>query len=101
VKELTGARGMGGPQGQMLANAAGPTPLARDSIRSFKFLRSIPCDVSARIARVDVQYGRQIRPAGQRCEPVHRQEGYFEELDARERVFNPRFDERKKAGKSL
>jgi hypothetical protein len=29
----------------MLANAAGPTPLARDSIRSFKFLRSIPCDV--------------------------------------------------------
>src|SRR2546426_4441833 len=37
--------GMGVTQTQMLANVAGLTPLAQDYIRSFKFLRSIPCDV--------------------------------------------------------
>jgi len=94
--------GMGVTQGQMLANAAGLTPLAQDYIRSFKFLRSIPCDVPlgshASMFNMAEKYGR----LGKGVNPFIDREGYFEELDARERVFNLRLEEQKKAaGKSL
>jgi metallo-beta-lactamase class B len=94
--------GMGVTQGQMLANAAGLTPLAQDYIRSFKFLRSIPCDVPlgshASMFNMAEKYGR----LGKGVNPFIDPEGYFEELDARERVFNLRLEEQKKAaGKSL
>ena len=86
----------------MLANAAGLTPLAQDYIRSFKFLRSIPCDVPlgshASMFNMAEKYGR----LGKGVNPFIDREGYFEELDARERVFNLRLEEQKKAaGKSL
>jgi metallo-beta-lactamase class B len=97
--------GMGVTQGQMLANAAGLTPLAQDYIRSFKFLRSIPCDVPlgshASMFNLAEKYARLGKePKG--VNPYIDREGYFEELDARERVFNLRLEEQKKAaGKSL
>ena len=97
--------GMGVTQGQMLANAAGLTPLAQDYIRSFKFLRSIPCDVPlgshASMFNMADKYARLGKePKGPN--PHVDREGYLEELDARERVFNLRVEEQKKAaGKSL
>jgi metallo-beta-lactamase class B len=89
--------GMGVTQGQPLATAAGLTPLARDYTRSFKFLRSIPCDVPlgshASMFNMAQKYARLGRGPNPYIDP----EGYFEELDARERVFNLRLDEQKKA----
>ena len=97
--------GMGVTQGQMLANGAGLTPLARDYIRSFTFLRSIPCDVPlgshAPMFNMAEKYARLGKePKG--VNPYIDRDGYLEELDARERVFNLRLEEQKKAaGKSL
>jgi metallo-beta-lactamase class B len=97
--------GMGVTPGQMLANGAGLTPLARDYIRSFTFLRSIPCDVPlgshASMFNMADKYARLGKePKG--VNPYIDREGYLEELDARERVFNLRLEEQKKAaGKSL
>ena len=97
--------GMGVTQGQSLATAAGLTPLAQDYIRSFKFLRSIPCDVPlgshASMFNMADKYARLGKePKG--VNPYIDRDGYFEELDARERVFTLRLDEQKKAaGKSL
>ena len=97
--------GMGVTQGQSLATAAGLTPLAQEYIRSFKFLRSIPCDVPlgshASMYNMAEKYGRlQKEPKGPN--PFIDREGYLEELDARERVFNLRLDEQKKqASKSF
>jgi metallo-beta-lactamase class B len=97
--------GMGVTQGQPLATAAGLTPLAEDYIRSFKLLRSIPCDVPlgshASMYNMAEKYGRLAKdPKGPN--PFIDREGYFEELDARERVFNLRLEEQKKqASKSF
>jgi len=97
--------GMGVTQGQSLATAAGLTPLAQDYIRSFKFLRSIPCDVPlgshASMFNMADKYARLGKePKG--VNPYIDRDGYFEELDARERVFTLRLDAQKKAaGKSL
>ena len=97
--------GMGVTQGQSLATAAGLTPLAQDYIRSFKFLRSIPCDVPLgshasmfNMADKYARLGKELNGVNPYIDRV----GYLEELDARERVFNLRLDEQKKAaGKSL
>ena len=97
--------GMGVTQGQMLANAAGLTLLAQDYIRSFKFLRSIPCDVPlgshASMFNMAEKYARPGKePKGPN--PFIDRECCLDELDARERVFNLRLEEQKKAaGKSL
>jgi metallo-beta-lactamase class B len=92
--------GMGVTQGQSLVTAAGLTPLAQDYMRSFKFLRSIPCDVPlgshASMYNMAQKYARLANePKGPN--PFIDHEGYLEELDARERVFNLRLDEQKKA----
>jgi metallo-beta-lactamase class B len=100
--------GMGVAAGQTLVNAAGLTPLAQDYIRSFKFLRSIPCDVPLgshasmyNMAEKYARLGKESKePNGPN--PFIDREGYLEELDARERVFNIRLEEQKKAaGKSF
>jgi metallo-beta-lactamase class B len=89
--------GMGVTQGQALATAAGLTPLAQDYMRSFKLLRSIPSDVPlgshASMFNMTEKYAR----LGKAPNPYIDRDGYFEELDARERVFNLRLDEQKKA----
>ena len=92
--------GMGVTQGQALATAAGLTPLALAYVRSFTFLRSIPCDVPLgshasmyNMAEKHARLGKE--PKGPN--PFIDREGYLEELDARERVFNIRLDEQKKA----
>jgi len=92
--------GMGVTQGASLATANGLTPLAQDYIRSFAFLRSIPCDVPlgshASMYNMTEKYARLAKdPKGPN--PFIDREAYFEELDARERVFNLRLDEQKKA----
>jgi metallo-beta-lactamase class B len=95
--------GMGVTQGQPLATPAGLTPLAQDYIRSFKLLRSIPCDVPlgshASMYNMAEKYARLEKtskePNGPN--PFIDREGYLEELDARERVFNIRLDEQKTA----
>jgi metallo-beta-lactamase class B len=94
--------GMGVTQNAPLATPAGLTPLAQDYIRSFKLLRSMPCDVPlgshASMFNMTAKYGR----LGKGVNPYIDPDGYLEELDARERVFNLRLDEQKKAaGKSL
>jgi metallo-beta-lactamase class B len=96
--------GMGVTQGQPLATASGLTPLAQDYIRSFTFLRSIPCDVPlgshASMFNLAQKYARlEKTPNGPN--PFIDHEGYLEELDARERVFNLRLDEQKKTAKSF
>ena len=92
--------GMGVTAGQTLATATGVTPLAQDYMRSFKFLRSIPCDVPlgshASMFDMAEKYARLGKaPSGPN--PFIDPGGYLEELDARERVFNIRLDEQKKA----
>jgi len=95
--------GMGVTQGAALASAGGLTPLAQDYIRSFKFLRSIPCDVPlgshASMYNMAAKYARLAKePKDSKApNPFIDREGYFEELDARERVFNIRLDEQRKA----
>jgi len=95
--------GMGVTQGAALASAGGLTPLAQDYIRSFKFLRSIPCDVPlgshASMYNMAAKYARLAKePKDSKTpNPFIDREGYFEELDARERVFNIRLDEQRKA----
>ena len=94
--------GMGVTQGAPLTTPAGLTPLAQDYIRSFKLLRSMPCDVPlgshASMFNMTEKYGRLGKGMNPYIDPA----GYLEELDARERVFNLRLDEQKKAlGKSL
>ena len=89
--------GMGVTEAQKLATPAGLTPLAQDYMRSFKFLRSIPCDVPlgshASMFNMTQKYAR----LGKGPNPFIDREGYFEELDARERIFNLRLDAQKKA----
>jgi metallo-beta-lactamase class B len=94
--------GMGSTDGQTFATAAGPTPLAAEYIRSFKFLRSIPCDVPlgshAPMYNMTEKYAR----IGKGPNPFIDHDGCLEELDARERVFNFRLNEQKKgAAKSF
>jgi len=94
--------GMGVTAGQMLANAGGLTPLAEAYMRSFKFLRSIPCDVPLGSHASMFNLADKYPRLGKGVNPYIDHEGYLEELDARERVFNIRLDEQKKAaGKSF
>jgi metallo-beta-lactamase class B len=77
------------------------TPLAEDYIRSFKLLRSLPCDVPlgshSSMYNMTTKYARLAKsPDGPN--PFIDREAYLEELDARERVFNIRVEEQKKAG---
>jgi metallo-beta-lactamase class B len=77
------------------------TPLAEDYVRSFKLLRSLPCDVPlgshSSMYNMTAKYARLVKsPDGPN--PFVDREAYLEELDARERVFNIRVEEQKKAG---
>jgi len=89
--------GMGVTAGQMLVNAAGLTPLAQAYMRSFKLLRSIPCDVPLGSHASMFNMAQKYARLGKGPNPFIDREGYLEELDARERVFNFRVDEQKKA----
>jgi metallo-beta-lactamase class B len=89
--------GMGVTAGQMLVNAAGLTPLAQAYMRSFKLLRSIPCDVPLGSHASMFNMAEKYARLGKGPNPFIDREGYLEELDARERVFNFRVDEQKKA----
>ena len=89
--------GMGVTGGQALATAAGLTPLAQDYMRSFTFLRSIPCDVPLGSHASMFNMAEKYSRLGKGPNPFIDREGYLEELDARERVFNIRLDEQKKA----
>jgi metallo-beta-lactamase class B len=89
--------GMGVTAGQMLVNAAGLTPLAQAYMRSFKLLRSIPCDVPLGSHASMFNMAEKYARLGKGPNPFIDREGYLEELDARERVFNIRVEEQKKA----
>ena len=59
----------------LVKNGAGLTPLAQEYIRSFKLLRSIPCDVPLGSHSSMYNMTREIRPAGQDAgwpQPLHR-----------------------------
>jgi metallo-beta-lactamase class B len=85
--------GMGVTANAPLATAAGPTQLARDYMASFKFLRSLPCDVP--LGSHTSMYNMTAKHArlGQGPNPYIDPDGYLEELDARERVFDIRLAE--------
>jgi metallo-beta-lactamase class B len=88
--------GMGVTANAALVERGVLTPLAQDYIRSFKFLRSIPCDVplgshTSMYNMID-KYPRLGKGPNPYIDPA----GYLEEIDARERVFNLRLEEQKK-----
>jgi metallo-beta-lactamase class B len=89
--------GMGVTANAPLVSATGLTPLAQDYMRSFKRLRSLPVDVPlgshASMYNMTSKYPR----IGKGPNPFIDREAYFEELDARERVFNIRLEEQKAA----
>jgi metallo-beta-lactamase class B len=92
--------GMGVTANAALVKGGVLTPLAQDYMRSFKILRSMPCDVPlgshSSMYNMTAKYARLAKdPKGPN--PFIDREAYFEELDARERVFNLRVDEQKKA----
>jgi metallo-beta-lactamase class B len=88
--------GMGVTANAALVERGVLTPLAQDYIRSFKFLRSIPCDVPlgshTSMYNMTDKYPRLGKGPNPYIDPA----GYLEELDARERVFNLRLEEQKK-----
>ncbi|HVH25432.1 MAG TPA: MBL fold metallo-hydrolase [Vicinamibacterales bacterium] len=93
--------GMGVTANAPLVKGGALTPLAEEYIRSFKLLRSLPCDVPlgshSSMYNMTEKYARLGRtPNGPN--PFIDREAYLEELDARERVFNIRVEEQKKAG---
>jgi metallo-beta-lactamase class B len=88
--------GMGVTGNAALVERGVLTQLAQDYIRSFKFLRSIPCDVplgshTSMYNMID-KYPRLGKGPNPYIDPA----GYLEEIDARERVFNLRLEEQKK-----
>jgi metallo-beta-lactamase class B len=88
--------GMGVTANARLVERGALTPLAEDYIRSFKVLRSIPCDVPLGSHASMYNMTDKFRRLGEGRNPYIDPEGYFEELDARERVFNLRLEEQKK-----
>ena len=93
--------GMGVTANAALVGSAGLTPLAEDYIRSFKLLRSIPCDVPlgshTSMYNMTQKYARMGKGPSGTENPYIDPEAYVEELDARERVFNLRVQAQKKA----
>jgi metallo-beta-lactamase class B len=89
--------GMGVTENAPLVNSAGLTPLARDYMRSFKLLRSIPCDVPLGSHTSMYNLAQKYPRVGKGPNPYIDPEAYIEELDARERVFNLRVEAQKKA----
>jgi metallo-beta-lactamase class B len=94
--------GMGVTANAPLVKGGALTPLAEDYIRSFKLMRSLPCDVPlgshSSMYNMTQKYARLAKtPNGPN--PFIDREAYLEELDARERVFNLRVAEQKKAAR--
>jgi metallo-beta-lactamase class B len=93
--------GMGVTANAALVKNGVLTPLAQEYIRSFKLLRSLPCDVPlgshSSMYNMTEKYARLVKTPGG-PNPFIDREAYLEELDARERVFNIRVEEQKKAG---
>ena len=67
-------------------------------LRSFTLLRSIHCDVPLGSHTSMYNLARKYPRVGQEPNPYIDPEAYIEELDARERVFNLRVDEQRRAG---
>jgi metallo-beta-lactamase class B len=88
--------GMGVTANAPLATAAGPTELARQYQASFAFLRSIHCDVPLGSHTSMYNLAEKYPRLGKGPNPYVDPDGYVEELDARERVFNIRLAEARK-----
>jgi metallo-beta-lactamase class B len=88
--------GMGVTANAPLVKGGVLTPLAEDYIRSFKRMRSLPCDVPlgshSSMYNMAQKYA-QLAKAPEGPNPFIDREAYLEELDARERVFNLRVKE--------
>jgi metallo-beta-lactamase class B len=91
--------GMGVTANAPLVKGGVLTPLAQEYMRSFKLLRSIPCDVPLgshssmyNMTEKYARLGKDLKGPN----PFIDREAYLEELDARERVFNLRLEEQKK-----
>jgi metallo-beta-lactamase class B len=92
--------GQGVTAGQNLFSANGLTPVGEEFTRSFKFLRSIHCDVPLGSHNSMFNLMEKYPKVGKGANPYIDPAGYIDELDARERVFNLRLAEQKKvAGK--
>ena len=92
--------GQGVTAGQSLFNANGLTPVGEEFTRSFKFLRSIHCDVPLGSHNSMFNLTEKYPKVGKGPNPYIDPAGYIDELDARERVFNLRLaDQKKAAGK--
>jgi len=80
-----------------LYNASGPTIATEEFKRSFPLLRSIPCDVPLGSHAAMFNMLEKYPKVGKGPNPYIDPAGYFEELDARERVFNQRLIEQMEA----
>lgn len=89
--------GQGVTAGQALFNANGLTPVGEEFTRSFKFLRSIHCDVGLGSHNSMFNLMEKYPKVGKGPNPYIDPAGCIEELDSRERVFNIRLAEQKKA----
>ena len=88
--------GQGVTAGQAVFNANGLTPVGEQFTRSFKFLRSIHCDVGLGSHNSMFNLMENYPKAGKGPNPYIDPAGCIEELDARERVFNIRLADQKR-----
>jgi metallo-beta-lactamase class B len=88
--------GMGVTANAPLVKDGALTPLAEDYVRSFKIMRSLPCDVPLGSHSSMYNMTQKFARLGKGPNPFIDREAYLEELDARERVFNLRVAEQKK-----
>ena len=88
--------GQGVTAGQAVFNANGLTTVGEQFTRSFKFLRSIHCDVGLGSHNSMFNLMEKYPKAGKGPNPYIDPVGCIEELDARERVFNIRLADQKK-----
>jgi metallo-beta-lactamase class B len=89
--------GQGVTAGQNVFNASGLTATGEEFTRSFKLLRSLHCDVVLGSHNAMFSLLEKYPKVGKGPNPYIDTAGYFEELDARERVFNLRVAEQKRA----
>jgi metallo-beta-lactamase class B len=89
--------GMGVTANAALVDASGLTALAQDYIRSFKLLRSFRADIPLGSHTSMFGLTRKYPRSATGPNPYIDPEAYIEELDARERVFNLRVDEQRRA----
>jgi metallo-beta-lactamase class B len=89
--------GQGATAGQTFFNANGITATGEEFTRSFKFLRALHCDVPLGSHNSMYNLSEKYPKVGKGTNPYIDPAGYMEELDARERVFNLRLTEQKKA----